>query len=86
VSARRFREWLAYRIAPWTFVPYREEREEAFRWLAGIAYGSPDAAWTSPRVLAESAVRYSRMDARRTPDERGAVISDVEALDSREDS
>ena len=52
----RFREWLAYKIAPWTYVPYREEREEAFRELALMAYASRDAVWTSPTVLARMAL------------------------------
>jgi hypothetical protein len=58
MSARhRFREWLAFKIAPWVYVPYREDREEAFRELAEIAYGSRDAIWTSPQVLVHSALR-----------------------------
>jgi len=62
------REWLAFRIAPWVYVPYREEREEAFRDLAEIAYGSRDAIWTSPRVLVSVALRHEAEQA-RTPAE-----------------
>lgn len=58
--ARHLRERLAYAIAPWTYVPYREEREEAFRDLAEIAYMSRDAVWTCPRVLVKSALREAR--------------------------
>lgn len=57
---RRFREWLAFTIAPWVYVPYREEREEAFRDLAEIAYGSRNAVWTSPQVLVQTAVQHVR--------------------------
>ena len=66
--ARRLREALALRIAPWLFVPYREEREEAFRALATVAYGSPDAAWTSPRVLVEVALENAAWH--RAPERR----------------
>lgn len=55
-----FREWLAYKIAPWVYVPYREDREEAFRDLAEVAYGSREAVWTSPRVLVKTALEYAR--------------------------
>ena len=57
---RRLREWLAFKIAPWVYVPYREEREEAFRDLAEVAYMSRDAIWTSPRTLVAVALRESR--------------------------
>ena len=53
---RRGREWLALRIAPWLYVPYREDREEAFRDLAEVAYLSRDAVWTSPRTLVKTAL------------------------------
>lgn len=53
------REWIALKIAPWLFVPYREDREEAFKMLAEVAYGSRDAVWTSPTVLAECALEYA---------------------------
>ena len=59
----RFREWLAYKIAPWVYVPYREDREEAFRDLAEVAYGSREAVWTSPRVLVKSALESARWNA-----------------------
>lgn len=55
------REKIAYKIAPWTYVPHREEREEAFKDLAEVAYGSRDAAWTSPKVLVQSALREVRL-------------------------
>jgi hypothetical protein len=55
----RLRERLAYLIAPWVEIPYREDREEAFRDLAEIAYGRRDAIWTSPRVLVKTAIRES---------------------------
>lgn len=61
----RFREWLAYKIAPWVYVPNREAREEAFRDLAEVAYGSRDAVWTSPRVLVHSALDYAAGRRRR---------------------
>lgn len=64
---KRLREWLAYRIAPWTYVPYREAREEAFRDLAEVAYGSRDAIWTSPRTLVSSALREARWSTREIP-------------------
>ncbi len=59
-SLYQFREWLAFKIAPWVYVPHREEREEAFRDLAEIAYLSRDAVWTSPRVLVRTALREAR--------------------------
>ncbi len=59
---RLFREWLAFKIAPWTFVPYREEREEAFKDLAEVAYGSREAIWTSPGVLVREALRRKRWE------------------------
>lgn len=68
---KRLREQLALRIAPWLHVPYREEREEALRDLAEIAYLSRDAVWTSPRVLVHCALTeasragYSRPTAPR---------------------
>lgn len=51
-----FRNWLALKIAPWLFVPYPEHREEAFKMLAHVAYGSRDAVWTSPTTLARVAM------------------------------
>lgn len=54
---KRLREWVALKIAPWLFVPYAKEREEAFRDLAEVAYGSRDAIWTSPRVLVDVALK-----------------------------
>jgi len=59
-GSAQFREWLALKIAPWLYVPYREAREEAFRDLAEVAYGSRDAIWTSPRVLVDVALRERR--------------------------
>jgi hypothetical protein len=59
---RRFREWLAFKIAPWVYVPYREEREEAFRDLAVVAYGSPRAVWTSPTTLVRTALERARWE------------------------
>lgn len=61
----RLREWLALKIAPWLYVPYREDREEAFRDLAEVAYGSRDAIWTSPRTLVDVALREARSPSRR---------------------
>lgn len=57
MTAAYWREWIALKIAPWLFVPYRTEREEAFRDLAAVAYESRDAIWTSPRVLVKTALR-----------------------------
>ena len=57
---RCLREWLAFEIAPWVYVPYREEREEAFRDLAEVGYMSRDAIWTSPRTLVAVALREAR--------------------------
>jgi len=54
---RTAREWLALKIAPWLYVPYREDRDEAFRDLAEVAYLSRDAVWTSPRTLVATALR-----------------------------
>jgi len=34
---RRFREWLALRIAPWLYVPYPREREQAFQPRTGTS-------------------------------------------------
>ena len=56
----RLRERIAFAIAPWVYVPYREDREEAFRDLAEVAYGSRTAVWTSPRVLVNTALRKAR--------------------------
>jgi hypothetical protein len=67
MNAHGFREWLAYRIAPWVYVPYREEREQAFRDLAKVAYLSRDAVWTSPRTLVKAALETERIQARRSP-------------------
>lgn len=61
------REWLALKIAPWLFVPYREDREEAFRDLAEVAYGSRDAIWTSPRTLVCTALRKTESRRYREP-------------------
>lgn len=52
----RWRERIALWIAPSLYVPYREDREEAFRDLAEIAYLSRDAIWTSPRTLVRTAL------------------------------
>lgn len=57
---RVLREWFALKIAPWLYVPYRQEREEAFRDLAEVAYTSRDAIWTSPRTLVAVALREAR--------------------------
>jgi len=70
-SLFQFREWLAFKIAPWVYVPHREEREEAFRDLAEIAYLSRDAIWTSPRVLVQTALREAR---------RPSVASEIQAM------
>lgn len=60
------RERVALWLAPWLYVPYREEREEAFRDLALVAYASRDAIWTSPRTLVKTALeqahRYYRTE------------------------
>jgi hypothetical protein len=50
------RERIALRIAPSLYVPYRHDRDEAFKDLAEIAYLSRDAVWTSPRVLVKTAL------------------------------
>lgn len=57
----RLRERVAYTVAPWVWVPYREEREEAFKQLAEVAYGSRTAVWTSPTVLVRSALQHARL-------------------------
>lgn len=56
---KRVREAVALWLAPWLFVPYREDREEAFRILAEVAYGSRDAVWTSPGVLVRCALEHA---------------------------
>ncbi len=56
MSVRELREWIAFKIAPWVYVPHRNERDEAFKRLAEIAYGSRDAIWTSPKVLVKVAL------------------------------
>jgi hypothetical protein len=56
---RALRERLALWLAPWLYVPHREEREEAFRDLAEVAYLSRDAPWTSPRVLVKTALQVA---------------------------
>lgn len=61
---RQIRERLALLLAPWLYVPYRYDREEAFRDLAEVAYGSRDAVWTSPRVLVKTAMRQARDESR----------------------
>jgi hypothetical protein len=67
VSARSLRERLALCIAPWLYVPYREEREEAFKDLAAVAYASRDAVWTSPRVLVKCALERAAMRRGQNP-------------------
>jgi hypothetical protein len=57
------REWVALKIAPSLYVPYREDREEAFRDLAEVAYLSRDAVWTSPRTLVKAALREAARQA-----------------------
>ena len=59
------RERIALRIAPSLYVPYRYARDEAFRDLAEVAYGSRDAVWTSPRVLVKTALDHAAAQARR---------------------
>lgn len=59
-AARGLRERVALWIAPWLYVPYPEAREDAFRELALVAYGSRDAVWTSPTVLVKTALREAR--------------------------
>lgn len=54
----RLREWIAFKIAPWVYVPYREAREDAFRELAHVAYGSRDAVWASPMTLVKTALAH----------------------------
>jgi hypothetical protein len=54
------RERIALKIAPSLYVPYRHDREEAFKDLAEVAYGSRDAVWTSPRTLVRTALEYAR--------------------------
>jgi hypothetical protein len=58
---KRVRERLALALAPWLYVPYRTEREEAFKDLAEVAYLSRDAVWTSPRVLVRTALEQAAM-------------------------
>lgn len=60
MSPRWLRERIALRIAPWLYVPHREEREQAWRDLAEVAYLSRDAVWTSPRVLVKTALEVAR--------------------------
>jgi hypothetical protein len=52
----RVRERIALWVAPWLYVPHREQREEAFKDLAEVAYCSRDAVWTSPRTLVHTAL------------------------------
>lgn len=59
-TVRDVRQRVALWIAPWLFVPYPEAREEAFRELALVAYGSRDAVWTSPTTLVRTALREAR--------------------------
>lgn len=78
------RSWLALKIAPWLFVPRREERDEAFKMLAEVAYGSRDAVWTSPQTLVRTALqrRAETIDlrlCRGTPDGAwGAATAEAE--------
>lgn len=60
----RLRERIALWLAPWLYVPYREDREEAFKTLAEVAYLSRDAAWTSPCVLVKTALEQARIGRR----------------------
>lgn len=60
MRAVRLREWVAFKVAPWVYVPHRHQRDEAFRDLAEIAYGSRDAIWTSPRTLVHTALQHER--------------------------
>jgi hypothetical protein len=62
---KAFRERLALWIAPWLYVPYRDDREEAFKDLAEVAYLSRDAVWTSPRVLVRTALAEASRKERR---------------------
>jgi hypothetical protein len=64
-ATNTLREKIALRIAPWLYVPYREDREEAFKDLAEVAYGSREAVWTSPRVLVKSALNHAALRAVR---------------------
>jgi hypothetical protein len=64
---RRVRERVALWLAPWLYVPYREEREEAFGMLSTVAYGSREAVWTSPRVLVFRALAVERARGRKDP-------------------
>lgn len=62
---KRLRERLALWVAPWLYVPYPEARDEAFRDLALVAYGSRDAVWTSPTTLVKTALRETRNEVLR---------------------
>lgn len=48
--------------------PRRPDDAEAFAILADYAYGSPDAVWTSPRVLVQTALAKARGRVARTFD------------------
>ena len=52
-ATNTLREKIALRIAPWLYVPYREDREEAFKDLAEVAYDSREAVWMSLSRLRE---------------------------------
>jgi hypothetical protein len=68
VTIKELRERAALKIAPWLYVPYPEDREEAFKDLALEAYGSRDAVWTSPRTLVRVALEHRYMTALREDD------------------
>lgn len=61
---RRLREVVALWLAPWLYVPHREDREEAFKDLAEVAYGSREAIWTSSRVLVKTALEHAALRGR----------------------
>jgi hypothetical protein len=82
------REKIALRIAPWLYVPYREDREEAFKDLAEVAYGSREAVWMSLSRLREQRDFNIRQgaylnDQRRAAEARCARLQ--QALEERED-
>lgn len=88
----RIRERVALAVAPWLYVPYREDREEAFRDLAEIAYLSRDAVWTSPRTLVRTALEEAgrrgasqwlmgeRVTGRRPADRNRDTLPEVDDL------
>jgi hypothetical protein len=59
----RWREALALRMAPWLY--RAPDLDDALSTLSALAYGSPDAVWTSHRVLVRTALEVAASNARR---------------------